>query len=189
MSRSQGLIRTKQEIANQASGFVFIRNEADETEDLAKAGVNQEQDEDEEDDEYDDDEEAEDVDIDEEDEDVDEIKNNEEDWTDEDDVNNAMEKLEMREDDEDSPRAEESPSTSTAAGKGVEAPVRKGTEIKLVNMELGENVALLRLVGLALVAQCSKCKKKMEATLGPGRTQSKTCEKCRTTMTVIINRI
>ena len=65
-----------------------------------------------------------------------------------------------------------------------EAPLRKGTEVKLANMEMGENVALLRLVALALVVQCGKCKKKTDMALGPGKTVAKTCEKCRTTATV-----
>ena len=74
--------------------------------------------------------------------------------------------------------------SAQANAKQCEAPVRKGTEVKLVNMEMGENVSLLRLVAMALVAQCAKCKKKIDLALGPGKTISKACEKCRSVMTV-----
>ena len=74
--------------------------------------------------------------------------------------------------------------TASSTVNQSEAPLRKGTEIKLANLEMGENVALLRLVALALVVQCGKCKKKTDMALGPGKTVAKTCEKCRTTATV-----
>ena len=171
---STGLIRTKREIANQASGFVFVRNEVDATDKEVDEEENEEEGDEKED---------------EQEEKGDEDEEADEEWTDDDDnIDQAMEDLSIAETANNSENPTSSaPSSSSApkADNGAQsAPVRKGTEVKLVNMEFGENVSLLRLVGLALVVQCSKCKKKVDVTLGAGRTQSKTCDKCRTVMTV-----
>ena len=188
-----GLIRTKREIANQASGFKFIKNEKD-----VKEGVKEEEGSDEEEIE-----ETEKVNEDDEREEEEDEEEDEE-WYDEDDDNeyNNDDVDEISEDvaalglgDEEvklNAGGSDAPPASTTAGgntteagpKLSEAPVRKGTEVKLVNMELGEHVALLRLVALALVVQCAKCKKKIDVALGPGKTVTKTCDKCRTVATV-----
>jgi len=174
---TEGLIRTKREIANQASGFKFIKNEKDDEE---KSEQQEEDDGDEDGDEVNDEDEYEEwADDGEED--------NEEEQSGEDDaeVEDKMAALSLLSDGEDEVKINDGTTGSAQANaKQCEAPVRKGTEVKLVNMEMGENVSLLRLVAMALVAQCAKCKKKIDLALGPGKTISKACEKCRSVMTV-----
>ncbi len=60
-------------------------------------------------------------------------------------------------------------------------PTRKGTEVKLLNLQLKENAAALQITKLALLIQCSRCKSKTELSTPGNRTNKVCCGKCNQT--------
>jgi len=177
---TEGLLRTKLAIANQSSGLVFVRNEKT----AEEQGEDEENGEEEElEDEKEQQEDEEEV------EEEDEVYDSGGDFSgDEDPVDILcadVEGFNLEDGDKLVNISEATNLTSTQLNQtSTMAPVRKGTEVKFVNMELAENVSLMRSVGLALVLQCSRCKLKTEVSLGPNKSQSKSCEKCRISTTV-----
>lgn len=57
-------------------------------------------------------------------------------------------------------------------------PNKRGTEVKLHNLQLKESVATLKVTNLALVIQCARCKNTSELTTPPDRTNVIQCSRC-----------
>jgi len=56
--------------------------------------------------------------------------------------------------------------------------VKKGTEVKFINMYLSEQVGTLKMKLISLTVQCERCKTRAELRINDKQTQSVTCKKC-----------
>lgn len=57
---------------------------------------------------------------------------------------------------------------------------RRGTEIKLHNLQLKENTATLMVTKVKIVIQCERCKNKTDISTPAGRANKVNCDKCQT---------
>lgn len=57
-------------------------------------------------------------------------------------------------------------------------PAKRGTEVKLHQLQLGENVATLLATKIQLIIQCNRCKNQTEVTTPPDRLNLAPCNRC-----------
>ena len=57
-------------------------------------------------------------------------------------------------------------------------PARRGTEVKLLNLQLGENIATLAAMKVNVIVQCDRCHTVTEVSTVPARVNSVACLKC-----------
>ncbi|ELU01558.1 hypothetical protein CAPTEDRAFT_157003 [Capitella teleta] len=60
-------------------------------------------------------------------------------------------------------------------------PNKRGTEIKLLNLQLKESAAAMRATSIALVIQCGRCKNNIDVKTPPDRTNAVQCPRCQET--------
>ena len=57
-------------------------------------------------------------------------------------------------------------------------PNKRGTEVKLHNLQLRESAATMTVTSVAMVIQCARCKNTTEITTPPNRLNSVSCTRC-----------
>ena len=57
-------------------------------------------------------------------------------------------------------------------------PARRGTEVKLLNLQLGDNIATLAAMKVNVIVQCDRCHTVTEVSTVPARVNSVACLKC-----------
>ena len=78
----------------------------------------------------------------------------------------------------------EEPNDITDSKKSVIDPARRGTEVKLHNLQLNENVATLQPTNIMLIVQCNRCRNRTELKSPVGQTSSIACAKCNNTQII-----
>lgn len=82
---------------------------------------------------------------------------------------------------------EESDEEEEEEGKSTDGPIdpaRRGTEVKLNNLQLKENASTLQPTNIALIVQCNRCHNKTEFKSPVGQTSSIGCAKCNQTQII-----
>ena len=66
-------------------------------------------------------------------------------------------------------------------------PIKRGTEIRAIELNLNKNVATVTLDRLKLSVQCTRCKNKEDIICTPEKQSSQSCDKCQSCYAVTIH--